>query len=401
MVDALSNYYRDNGAWEGVIQALVHTPPLNFLSRNSVLLDTEGRVMVGYPPYVTGQVLGQSELDAGTAIRVDDRIVGYVLFTPVQPPDGAGAHVGPAQLFFRRVLEAAVVSAVLTGAIALLLGFVLARTLTQPLRELTAATQALANGNLQQLVTVRSQDEIGQLAQSFNQMSIDLARSSQARKQMTAGLAHDLRTPLSILRGYIEGLKEGRIQAGTELFALLFEEVMHLQRLIEDLRLLSLADAGELSLNRRSVDPAALLERAGLAHMAAAEEQGVALRVETPADLPSIAVDTDRLAQVFNNLIGNALHHTQEGEIVLSAHVSGAEVRLSVRDSGNGIGAEDLPFVFDRFYRGDKARWRVNGDSSGLGLAIAKTLVEAHGGTLTVESEPGRGSTFTAAFPLI
>jgi two-component system sensor histidine kinase BaeS len=300
----------------------------------------------------------------------------------------------------RRVLWAAATSAAITGLIALLLGGVLARTLTRPVRELTDATQAIASGALQQQVTVRSHDEIGQLANSFNKMSSDLARSSQLRKQMTADLAHDLRTPLAILRGYIEGLKEERIQATPTLFALLNDEVMHLQRMIEDLRVLSLADAGELPLNTRLVDPAALLERAGLAHMVPAIERSIALRVEAAENMPSIAVDTDRMAQVLNNLVANALRHTQQGEIVLAAAVDNQQVRLSVRDTGSGIAPEDLPFVFDRFYRGDKARQRSDGDSSGLGLAIAKAIVEAHGGSLSAQSTPGQGSTFVATLPV-
>jgi two-component system sensor histidine kinase BaeS len=256
----------------------------------------------------------------------------------------------------------------------------------------------MAGGDLHQQVAVRSSDEIGQLACSFNRMSADLARASQTRKQMTADLAHDLRTPLSILRGYMEGLKDGRLQGAPPLYTLMYEEVEHLQRMIDDLRVLSLADAGELTLNCRPVDPAALLERTGLAYFVAAEEQGTALRIETQPGLPSIAVDTDRMAQVLNNLVANALRHTLQGEVVLAATAQDGQVQLSVRDSGSGIAPDDLPFVFERFYRGDKARQRTDGSSSGLGLAIAKAIVEAHGGTIVVESTLGCGTTFTLTF---
>jgi two-component system sensor histidine kinase BaeS len=157
---------------------------------------------------------------------------------------------------------------------------------------------------------------------------------------------------------------------------------------------LSLADAGELPLHRRAVDPLALLERTGLAYIVQAEEHGVALRVEAPEGLPSIAVDTDRMTQVLNNLVSNALRYTSEGEIVLAAASDNGHVRLQVRDSGAGIAPDDLPFIFDRFYRADKARQR-NNNQSGLGLAIAKAIVEAHGGTIFAASAPGRGTTFT------
>jgi two-component system sensor histidine kinase BaeS len=151
-------------------------------------------------------------------------------------------------------------------------------------------------------------------------MSTDLARASQVRKQMTADLAHDLRTPLSILRGYTEGLQDGRLNGSSTLYTIMHGEVQHLQRLVEDLRVLSLADAGELPLNRRSVDPSALLERTGLAYIDRAEQEGIALRVEPAEGLPSIAVDTDRMTQVLNNLVSNALRYTPEGgAITLSA----------------------------------------------------------------------------------
>lgn len=301
--------------------------------------------------------------------------------------------------FIRRISEAALVSAGIAALTALGVGVILARTLTRPVRELTAATKTMAAGNLGQQVAVRSNDEIGQLAQSFNQMSSDLARASQSRKQMTADLAHDLRTPLSILRGYTEGLKEGRLQGSPKLYGVMHTEVEHLQRLVEDLRTLSLADAGEIRLNRRAVDPKALLERTALAYFVQAEEHGIALRVEAADGLPSINVDTDRLTQVLNNLVSNALRHTAQGEIVLSASASsnGRAVEIKVSDTGSGITADDLPYVFDRFYRSDKSRQREEGDddSSGLGLAIAKAIVEAHGGTIKVVSAPDQGTTFT------
>jgi two-component system sensor histidine kinase BaeS len=206
---------------------------------------------------------------------------------------------------------------------------------------------------------VRSRDEIGELAQAFNQMSADLSKAIQARRQMTADLAHDLRTPLSILRGYTEGLQEGRISGSPTIYQIMHREVDHLQRLIDDLRLLSLADAGALSLNRRPVDPRALLERAALAHMVQAEQQGLTIRVEAPETLPSVVVDTDRMAQVLNNLVANALRHTSHGEIVLTAREEDAQrVILEVRDTGSGIALEDLPRIFDRFYRADPSRSR-------------------------------------------
>lgn len=405
LVEALAGYYAANSSWAGAAEALAADPRLEFAARSLVLADANGSVIQS-PPHLRAGRLSAAQRDEAAAITVAGRTVGYLSFDvpnarrsdrrPVSPPEAD---------FLRRIGSAMIASALLTALPALLLGLILARTLTRPLTELTAATRAMAAGDLHQQVVVRSQDEIGELATAFNQMSADLARASHLRKQMTADLAHDLRTPLTILRGYTQGLQEARIQGAPPLYTLMHDEVVHLQRLVEDLRILSLADAGELPLNRRPVDPRALIERAGLAYIVVAEQQGVALRLE-PGDepLPSVSVDTDRMAQVLNNLVSNALRHTSQGEIVLSAEQQAGRVALQVRDTGAGIQPDDLPYVFDRFYRGDKSRARSDDSparesSSGLGLAIAKAIVEAHGGSIHVASTPGRGSTFTITLP--
>jgi signal transduction histidine kinase len=218
---------------------------------------------------------------------------------------------------------------------------------------------------------------------------------------MTADIAHELRTPLSLILGYTESLSDGKLPATQETFDLMHDEAQHLSRLIDDLRTLSLAEAGELPLTRRPVDPGSLLERAKVAHVPEAQRQGVAIRVEAPEDLPQIEVDPGRLAQVLENLMSNALLYTSDGgQIALSAEAGGDTVYLRVRDNGVGIAPEDLPFIFDRFYRADKSR-RRHGGESGLGLAIAKSFVEAHGGSISVESVPGGGTTFTIALPSV
>jgi signal transduction histidine kinase len=400
LTSALSEYYVANGSWAGIDKKLASSSPLNIYSHDVALADARGTVVLGKGNYTLGQTLSNRALNGGTPIVANGQMIGYMLFlVPREPPPGGPDRPSPDVAFLQQVTSASAISAAVAALIALILGVLLARTLTGPLRELTAATQAMAGGKLDQRVTVRSHDEIGELAQSFNQMSADLARASQLRKQMTADLAHDLRTPLSILRGYTEGLQDGRLQGAPSLYTIMHGEVEHLQRLVEELRVLSLADAGELPLNRRSVDPAALLERTGLAYIVQAEQHGIALRVEAPADLPSISVDTDRMAQVLNNLVSNAFRYTAQGEIVLIASASQQQVYLQVRDTGTGIEPADLPFVFDRFYRADKARQRMDSNASGLGLAIAKAIVEAHGGTLAVESHANVGTTFTITLP--
>lgn len=442
MLEALTNYYAENGDWAGVRRVLA-VPPLNSIVREIILVNADGVVILTSRAFQVGDHLALNSFPNKSSIVVNGQTVGHVVWL-MPDPEIVGFEVfasrPPAPLvvaFWARILRTAIASGGITILLALLLGWLLARTLTAPVRELTKATEAMAAGDFSQRVNVVTQDEIGNLARSFNQMSADLARASQLRKQMTADLAHDLRTPLTILRGYLEGLKDKQLQGTTELYTLMHQEVLHLQRLVDDLRVLSLADTGELPLNRRIVDPTALLERTGLLYFVAAERQGIRLRVAASENLPSILVDTDRITQVLNNLVSNALRHTTSGEIVLSAQAIQAQaiegqvtqeaVALSVRDSGSGITAEDLPFVFDRFYRGDKSRHRseigtgigtelsaaratqatpenvaesTDSASSGLGLAIAKAIVETHGGTIQVESTVGTGSTFTIVLPV-
>lgn len=404
LVTLLSEYYELHGTWAGVSAVATQSPELDRYIRAMVLADARGKVVVGNNRYQSGKPLPDQALNISTPIKVADEVVGYVLLASGPsggPPSGGQGRPRPEDDFLERVAWITAASAGVAALIALLLGGLLARTLAQPIRELTAATRALARGQLEQKVTVRSQDELGDLAAAFNQMSADLARASQLRKQMTADLAHDLRTPLSILRGYTEGLRDGRLQASAKTYAIMHGEVEHLQRLVEDLRLLSLADAGELTLNLRAVDPRALLERTGLAYFMQAEKQGVTLQVDAPEDLPAIVVDTDRMTQVLNNLVSNALRHTPKGQVALTAQAENGQVRLRVSDTGQGIAPEDLPFVFDRFYRADKARQRDEGkpdNTTGLGLAIAKAIVEAHRGVLAVASTLGQGTTFTITF---
>jgi two-component system sensor histidine kinase BaeS len=400
LVTALGNYYAAHGSWDGVGDMIARTPPLDFYSHRSVLVDAAGRVVLGSPSYPVGQAAPRDLVDAGVPVQANGQTIGVLLVNAPGVRSDPPGPPPPDVAFLDRVTWAAAISAGIAALIALVLGILLARTLTRPLRELTAATQAMARGTLHQRLTVRSRDEIGELATSFNQMSMDLARASQLRKQMTADLAHDLRTPLSILRGYTEGLQDGRLLGAPHLYTIMHGEVEHLQRLVEDLRVLSLADAGELPLNQRAVDPTALLERTGLAYVVQAEQHGIALRVEAPASLPSVAVDTDRMTQVLNNLVSNALRYTTEGEIVLGAQADDTHVRLTVRDTGSGIAPADLPFVFERFYRADKSRQRSESDTSGLGLAITKALVEAHDGTISVESTLDHGTTFTITLPM-
>jgi signal transduction histidine kinase len=335
------------------------------------------------------------ERNGAQPLLVDGQVVGYL--QEARPPN-AWLRTTPEGAFLNRVNAAAALSAGVAVLIALAVGGFLAFTLTRSLRELQDATEALAEGDLGRQVPVRSQDELGQLGLAFNRMSADLARATQARRQMTADIAHDLRTPLAVLAGYAEALSDGKLAGSDEIFAVLEQETRYLRRLVDDLGLLSLADAGELALLRAPVDPAALVQGAARRYAVAAGERDVTLTAETAGvGAARLDADAERLAQVLDNLVGNALRYTPEGgDIVIGATEEQETVRLWVQDSGPGIAAADLPYIFDRAYRGDAAR---HGGAAGLGLAIARSLVRAHGGEISVRSAPGEGALFEIVLP--
>lgn len=399
MTTALADYYEENGSWDNLYEFIRRDSAFRFHDTRLIILDNNNIVLYGLGPELDGQPYPFDTRPPSLPIEVNGAAVGQLIMEPDDNYKVPPTQFSPEDSFLRNVNIAAAISAGIAGVFALVLGLLLARTLTRPIRELTAVTQTIADGKLGQQVNVRSRDEIGELAHSFNQMSQDLADASRLRKQMTADIAHDLRTPLTVLRGYTEGLKKGSLGGSEKLFTVMHEEVLLLQHLVEDLRTLSLADAGELKLNKRPIDPKALLERTGLAYIMQAEEKGLALRVEAPSNLPAILVDGERMTQVLNNVVSNALRYTSSGEIVLSGVVASNDVQLEVRDTGAGIPTEELPFIFNRFYRADQSRHRTVDGASGLGLAIAKAIVEAHEGKITAVSQPGAGTTFIITLP--
>lgn len=423
----LADYYQSYGSWPAVIEAapfvaergilvpftvpitsqpppppgfIINGPPPESISL-AVLFDSQGRALVNGQGYIVGQTLDAADQGRTLAVKVDGQEVGQVLFGT--DPVRARLVQGAGEMFLVRMTRTLIASALVATAAGLVLGVFLAKNLTEPLKEMRQAAQAIARGDLEQSVPVRSQDELGELAVTFNQMSSDLARSQKVRRQMTADIAHDLRTPLSIILGHAEALSDGVLPPTPETLDMIHDEARRLSRLVDDLRLLSLAEAGELSLARRPAAPKSLLERAAMAHRPAAAQKQITLEVEAGTDLPEIEVDPDRVAQVLDNLLSNALRFTPEkGSIWLSAVLSSPNgaaseaVHISVRDSGPGISAEDLPFIFNRFYQADRSRHRHEG-GSGLGLAIARSIVEAHGGRIWAESEPGNGVVVTMA----
>jgi signal transduction histidine kinase len=397
-VTELIDYYEANGSWAGVEREIAIRPAprgagveLDDFRTPITVVDVNGRVVLGGQPGLVGQTILFNRRE-GLPLMSGDQVIGWMVLYWGGPEP---RHDSPEGNFLYRLRNNVIVSALIAVTLALVIGVVLARTIARPIRDLQAATQAVAEGRLGYQVPIRTKDELGRLAMSFNRMSADLARSNHLRRQMAADVAHELRNPLSVILGYTEALSEGKISGSSAMFSVMHEEALHLQRLVEDLRTLSLAEAGELSLVKQPVSPAALLERVATAHLPHAQERQISLAVQAEEGLPEINVDPDRMVQVLVNLVTNALRYTPEkGRILLTAERDQQDVILRVIDNGTGIAPEDLPYIFERFYRADRSRRQGNGES-GLGLAIARSLVEAHGGTITAESTAGQGSTFT------
>ncbi len=372
--------------------------PQSFLfDRRSIfgLADQDGVVIISVDrKYPQGSLLPEDVLSQGEVIKIDGEKVGTILPTPQRP------DFNPAEdLFLQRTTQAIYLATLGALVVALAVGILLAWTIARPLQALTQAAQNMAEGNLNQQVSVTSKDEIGKLATAFNRMSQEIVRGNQLRQQMTADIAHDLRTPLTVIAGYIESMRDGILQPTEQRLNLIYSEIERLQRLVADLRMLSQVDAGELPLHPQDIPPIQILQHSAELFRHHAEQQQVTLEVEPNGDLPDIFVDEARLLQVMDNLISNALRYTPSGgKITLSAKANGATIDITVHDTGTGIPQEEIPYIFNRFHRVDKSRSSETGQS-GLGLSIVKALVEAQQGRIWVESTPGEGSAFHIELP--
>ncbi|WP_328748488.1 ATP-binding protein [Streptomyces sp. NBC_00285] len=284
-------------------------------------------------------------------------------------------------------------------ALSVILGaLLLNRAVLRPVRAMTLAARDLGEGDLGRRVPVSGRDEIAQLGGAFNHMADSLQAGERRQRRLTGDIAHELRTPLANLRGYLEALRDGVVEPTPELLASLHEEALLQQRIVDDLQDLALAEAGALTYHLTEVDLRELLEAGLRAHRAGAETAGVALELAAPGPVTVVA-DPDRLRQVVGNLVGNALRATAAGgTVTLAAASRGDMAVVEVRDTGTGIAAEDLPHLFDRFWRADAARGRTTG-GSGLGLSIARQIVTDHRGTIEARSAVGAGTTFTIVLP--
>ena len=285
------------------------------------------------------------------------------------------------------------------GVLGILLVWLLSRRTLAPLQSLGAAARRLGRGDLSQRAETSGPTEIRELAHSFNIMAQGLEEAERQRRNLTADVAHELRTPLSNIQGYLEAIKDGLVDPTPETIDTIHEQALHLSRLVEDLRLLAQVEAGALQLQLSPTRLEELLQSSVEAVRPRADAKGVSLSLDVDAFLPILEMDATRISQVIGNLLENAITHTPEGgRVSVLARDSAGAVEVTVSDTGAGIASEDLPRLFDRFYRADPSRDRSTG-GAGLGLTIARRLVEAHSGTIEVESELEQGSRFTIRLP--
>ena len=310
--------------------------------------------------------------------------------------------VGPAAARIASVVNRSLIWAGIgAAALGTLLVWLLSRRTLAPLQDLGATARRLGDGDLTQRATAEGPSEIQELAHNFNLMAEGLEQAERQRRNLAADVAHELRTPLSNIQGYLEAIRDGLVEPNSETIDTIHGQAVHLSRLVEDLRLLAQVEAGSLQLHTVPVDLEELLQTSVEAVRFRAEAEGISVKLHVRDSLPEIEIDPTRISQVVANLLDNAISHTPEGgAVAVSCRTFSDAIEIAVSDTGSGISPEDLPYVFDRFYRTDPSRDRATG-GAGLGLTIARRLVEAHGGALEASSEPGAGSTFTVQLPIV
>ncbi|MAT43962.1 MAG: two-component sensor histidine kinase [Anaerolineaceae bacterium] len=408
LVPQLEEYYQSLGSWNGVESLFQNTgrgrqgsgagknqPAGSGPAANISLIDPDGHIIYS-TVFAADTIVPEERLSTGIPIEVNGAVQAYLL--PVSGSASPGPEFEEALLTI--IQQATIKAAWISGLIALVLALVLATILIRPVKSLTKAANRLAMGKLDTRVNVKSPTELATLGKTFNQMAQSLEDAEKNRKVMTADIAHELRTPLAVQRANLEALQDGVFPLNTESINQVLSQNILLTRLVEDLRILALVDAGELRLEKRPTDLASLVKETAERFRAQALENKITLTVEAESPLPMVEVDPERIQQVLYNLLQNGLRYTPSGGTVRICYgVLEGQVVVQVMDSGPGIDADALPFIFDRFYRADKARDRERG-GTGLGLTIARQLMLAHGGDLTVSNQNGGGAVFKLVLPV-
>ena len=406
---ALEEHYARNKGWYQVQPFLERVGPV--YGKRLVLKDKDGQIVgdsrrdkKSFSPSRTrsnrGITIYMSEADPKLASIIADkkREVGELTVASDDLPERLVEP--PLSRLSQTVNRSLLWAGLVAGGGGLILVTMMSSKALAPVRTLTGAARRLGGGDLSQRVSVRGEDEVGQLARTFNSMAEGMERAETQRRSLVADVAHELRSPLSNIQGTIEAMRDGLMDRGDTSLDMLHEQTLHLSHLVDDLGLLAQAEAGDLGLDIRPDSVADVASRSVEAFRARAEEKGVVLTLGESKDVPLAMMDRQRVQQVIGNLLDNAIRHTCEGGSVnLDFGVEGSEfVSVAVEDNGVGIAEEELPLIFDRLHRVDPSRTRATG-GAGLGLTIAKRLVEVQGGTISADSEIGRGTRFVVRLP--
>ncbi|MFC2060399.1 ATP-binding protein [Chloroflexota bacterium] len=407
LADSLGNLYAGEQGWNA-FQETLQSLPLS-TSERILVTDSSGVIIAD----TAGEWLGKESeavgLSGGTPITVSGQAVGslYRLTSGVRGRGHMGGRIPQTipmvvtneEDFLERVNDSLWKVGLVAVAVALVIGLILTRQITRPIRALISGARHLTKGELSYRVKVKSRDEIGELADSFNIMASSLEKGEQSRRQLTADIAHELRTPLTVIEGTVDGIIDGVFKPDTEHLRSIKEQASLLTHLIGDLRDLSLAESGQLKLNLTSTDMVELVRRMVSNYEINVLEKNVRIKLEEATQIPEIRIDPVRMEQVISNLLTNAIRHTPSGgSITVTVKNDGGGLAILVADTGEGVAPEDLPHVFERFYRSGSSRSRKEG-GTGLGLAIVKQMVEAHDGKVRVESKMDGGSTFSIWLP--
>jgi signal transduction histidine kinase len=398
MRNFLAMYYHHNGeSWQGIEQ--LATPRLEGADRvfdePLMLADKDGKILLSSDTHWVGKNLSQADIAKGLPIRIGGERVGTIFM---------GASKRGLNPIERQFLSSVQISTLWAGGLALalsvFLGFFLVRRMAQPLSELEMAAGQIAQGKLAARVSVTSDDELGKLGQSFNKMADSLQRSEDLRQKMVMDVAHELRTPLMVQQSHLELLLEKINEPTPQQLETIYNQNLLLGRLVKDLQLLAVAEAKELPIERADVSMQEFLQSVAEHVRPALAEKEITLQVSAAEPMPTLHIDRQRIEQVLLNLLDNAKRHAPTQSLIqLQAEPREKEILISVIDEGPGISVEDMPLLFERFYRADKSRSRQSG-GFGLGLAIAKHLVEAHGGKIWAENNAsGTGATFRFVLP--
>lgn len=393
-----NGYYAVNGTWDGIQKDIEDASIL--INLPITLADHEGQIVAATRLNLVGQSvsavsdLGQAfPIEEGDGIHIGTVYVGRTL-----------AQQRADEAFLASVTRSQLLAGLVVALIAVGLGAILARSFSRPLTEMNRAAAKIAQGDYSTRVSLQGKDEIAELAFAFNQMAESIKSLEQLRRDLVSNISHDLRTPLTVIRGYLEGLHSGQIadrRSAEMAFEAMHNEVNFLLKLVGDLNQVAAAEAGALPLYLSLIEVSVLVDNVLDRIRPLANTKGVALNKKIAPELPAVNIDLERIEQALFNVLENGIRHTPAGgTIVINVNQAGGNLELAVHDTGEGIPAEHIPHIFERFYRVDPARNQSEG-GAGLGLAIAHANVTAHGGTIFVESAgvSGQGSKFTILLP--